>query len=138
MHRDVFDPYHRINHRTPNLPPPDQSRILHHDPAEGWERLQLTRLRALVEDQEAELREKDFQLAMLYHELQEERLKHSTAREALERKNALVQRNVDATQVLQELSALGFTVEELKLHQQAILQLVGELTGLMGGLRLGA
>lgn len=127
-----------MNHRTTNLPPSDQSRILHHDPAEGRERLQLTRLRALVEDLEAELREKDFQLAMLYHELQEERLKHSLTREALERKNALVQRNVDATQVLKELSTLSFAVGELKLHQQAILQLLGELTGLLGRLRLGA
>jgi len=53
-----------MNHYTPNLitclPQSDQSLIPHHDPAEGWERLQLTRLRALVEDQDAELREKDF------------------------------------------------------------------------------
>ena len=131
MHRDVFDPYHRVNHCTPNLPQSDQSRIPHYDPAEGWERLQITRLRALVEDQEAELQQKDFQL-------HEERLKHSLTREALERKNALVQRNVDVTQVLKELSALDFAVGELKLHQQATLQLLGELTGLLGGLRLGA
>jgi len=121
-----------------SLPPSDQSLIPHYDPAEGWERLQLTRLRALVEDQEAELREKDFQLEMLYHELQEERLKHSTTREALECKNALIRRSVDATKASKELSTLGFAMEELKLHQQAILQLLGELTGLLGELRLGA
>jgi hypothetical protein len=97
---------------------PDQSLIPHHDPAEGWERLQLTRLRVLVEDQEAGLREKDFQLNMLY---QEERLKHSTTREALEHKNALVWCSVDATEASKELSVLSFAVEELKLHQQAIL-----------------
>jgi hypothetical protein len=54
----------------------------------------------------------------------------------LERKNALVRRSVDAMEVSKELSALGLAVEELKLHQQAILQLLGELTGLLG--RLGA
>jgi len=95
-------------------------------------------LRALVEDQEAELQEKDYKLEMLYCELREERLKHSTTREALERKNALVRRSVDATGASKELSALGFAVEELKLRQQTTPQLLLELAELLGKPQLGA
>jgi septal ring factor EnvC (AmiA/AmiB activator) len=107
---------------------------MHDDLAHGWERLQFHRMRAQVEDQEAELREKEVQLATLYHELQEERLRHGATREALAHRFDGTQRSMDTAEVLKELSALGDAVGQLKRQQQEILQHYspsGEFTSLL-------
>lgn len=119
-----------------SLQPSDHSRLptTHDDLSSGWTHLQFNRMRAQVEDQEAELREKEVQLAMLYHALQEERLKHGATREALERRYEVIQRSVDAAEVLKALSALGEAVGHLKWQQQEMLQHYSPSGGFTGTL----
>jgi hypothetical protein len=53
-------------------------------------------------------------LAILYHELGEERLRHRVIREALERRYEMIQRSMDTSEVLKTLSTLGEAVEQLR------------------------
>jgi hypothetical protein len=94
--------------------------MMYHDLDNSWERLQFNRMRAQLDDQEAELREKDVRLALLYHELEGERLRHAATSEALGRRYEGIQRSVDAGEVVKTLSALADTVEQLR-HQQEML-----------------
>jgi hypothetical protein len=96
--------------------------MMYHGLDNSWERLQFNRMRAQLDDQEAELREKDVQLELLYHELEEERLRHTATREALGRRYEGIQRSVDAGEVVKALSALADTVEQLKGQQEEMLQ----------------
>lgn len=92
---------HQESLGTSQLPP------MHEDPLTGRERLSLDRLRAQVQDQEAELREKGVQLAMLSQELQTERLRHDATRETLEGWYKVAQRSVDAEEVIKWLRLLA-------------------------------
>jgi hypothetical protein len=90
-------------------------------------------MRAQIDDQEAELREKDVQLALLCHRLEEEQLRHAATREALGRKCEGIQRSVDASEVVKAVSALGNTVNELKHQQEEILLQSGGFDGFFFG-----
>jgi hypothetical protein len=115
--------------------------MMYHDLDNSWERLHFNRMRAQLDDQEAEIREKDVQLTLLYHKLEEERLRHAATREALGRRYEGVQRSVDAGEVVKALSALADTVEQLKRQQQEMLldySPSGGFAGLFEGLPLSA